>query len=256
MVRPGRARQDAGMPRIHVEIAAPEALDPALRGADFDELWQGLTGPVCREHRTRRVERVATQLGPAFAKRFCGVQPKNWLRIRWTSAPRARSQAGREAAICRLLVERGFVAPRVLLLAEELRCGRERRSLLLTAALAGQPLCADPAALADDDRLLAIATELGRVLARGIHLPDLGTDHVYLLPGGGIGLLDFTNARSAPRPRAREVARSLIRLFRSPGADALVARGVHERMAERYLDAAGRSDARAAWRRLARERLR
>lgn len=238
--------------RIHCPEAA---LQDSLGGSSFEELWKQLRGPVCREHRTRSTQRVETQLGAAFAKRFGSVQLKNALWLRWGSRPRVRSQAAREAEIIRALESRGFAAPRVLLLAEELGLLREQRSLLLLAPLEGRPLCEVDAALRDETLLLRIARHLGRVLASGILLPDLGTDHVFLLPNGDFGLLDFTNASCSQRPRARAVARALIRFFRSPRSQELIERGAHVRFAETYLESAERPDAMTAWRVLARTRL-
>jgi predicted Ser/Thr protein kinase len=237
-------------------IQCPEAaLQDSLGGCSFEELWELLRGPVCREHRTRSTQRVETQRGAAFAKRFGSVQLKNVLWLRWGSRPAVRSQAAREARIIDALASRGFAAPRVLLLAEELGLLRERRSLLLLAPLEGRPLCENDAALQDETLLLRIARHLGSVLASGILLPDLGTDHVYLMPNGDFGLLDFTNAYCTRRPRARTVARALIRFFRSPRAEELIERGAHARFAATYLESAERPDAMSAWRKLARTRL-
>ncbi len=191
-----------------------------------------------------------------FAKRFISVQPKNWLRLRFSQQPRAQSQAGREAAICQLLQRMGFYPPKLSLWAEELGPWREQRSLLVCKEHAGPPLCDKSKLLSDDAYLLAIASKLGAIEAAGIHLPDLGTDHVFLLPEGKIGLLDFTNARSAPRPSAREVARAILRFFLSPRAELMLARGVQQAWAEQYCQAAHREDALSKWKTLAKERLR
>ena len=255
MARVRPQRQDAGMPRTRIEHAPDSPLRESCQGLDFEQLWARFVGPEVRAHRRRQVLRCEHDGRVLFAKRFLSIQPKNWLRLRLTEKPRVRSQAAREAAICELLRNGGFHPPRVLLWAEEIGFVRERRSLLLCEAHAGPPLCDEGGVLTDDARLFAIADELGAIEAAGLHLPDLGTDHVFLLPGGALGLLDFTNARSAPRASAREVARALVRFFRSPRSDLMLARGVQHAFAERFCKAASREDALPRWETLARERL-
>lgn len=226
----------------------------SLRGASviaFDEAWDKWKGEVVDENNLRNVERVRFGETTTYLKRFHGIQSKNHWKLRWQK-PRTHSQAERENAIIHALNAAGFGTPRVMAWGHELRRNRELRSMLITNAYDGTAV----SALTPERRLQLlpeIADELGRTVAAGIFLPDLGLDHVFLLRDGSFGLLDFHNARRSSRPRRRELARALVRFFRSPGAeDCQLAR---DEFADRYLRAAGRPDAMRWCRRLFAARL-
>ncbi|MFQ5506951.1 MAG: methyltransferase domain-containing protein, partial [Planctomycetota bacterium] len=219
---------------VHID---PDRLGE-LRELDFAGLWR-LQGTRIDTNRLRSVELVQTPCGEAYLKRFLGIQWKNALKLKLSTRPRCRSQADRERRIIRALDDAGFRPPVVLAFGEETRLGIERCSLLLTAPLAGRPLTGMRLE-SDRDLLGRVASELGRVLAAGIFLPDLGLDHVFLLEdGGGLGLLDFHNARTKPAPSTREIARAIVRFFESPGGAALVRAGAVPAFTRTLLAAAG-----------------
>jgi hypothetical protein len=232
---------------------AHEAIGDAL-AEGFAAAWNDLQGETIDSNRLRRVERLTTASGPRFLKRFLGVQPKNAIKLR-LQAPRCRSQAEREVRVIEALARHGFRVPEVLAWGDECGTWRERRSLLLLAPLAGQPISELTAP--ERDLVLRVAHELGRAIICGVFLPDLGLDHVFEPgpPETGFGLIDFHNARFWPAPGRRELGRAVVRFFRSPGGTRLVQRGLVEDFARTYLQGAGRPEALAITLRLCRERL-
>jgi hypothetical protein len=212
----------------------------ALARGGFAAVWDGLRGDVVGENRLRRVERLAAVGAPRFLKRFLGIEAKNALKLR-LYAPRCASQAEREQRIIERLHDAGFGAPRVLAAGAELGAWCERRSLLLTAALSGRPL--SEIATPSESLLEAVADCLGRSVASGVFLPDLGLDHVFVGTGDRLALLDFHNARTWPAPTRRELGRAVVRFFRSPGGEALLARRLYAPFAHAYLRAARRDEA-------------
>ncbi|HMQ21104.1 MAG TPA: lipopolysaccharide kinase InaA family protein [Planctomycetota bacterium] len=224
------------------------------RGAatlSFDEAWDRWRGDLVDQNRNRDVERVDFGRTVGYLKRFHGIQLKNHLRLRWQQ-PRCHSQAAREVAIMHALCNAGFHPPRVLAWGQELAGNRELRSLLLTESFDGRPL-SDHGPEAVVAHLPDVAEELGRSVAAGLFLPDLGLDHVFVLSNGNYGLLDFHNARRTKRASARELGRALVRFFTSPGSDAIQEH--REDFAARYLAAAGRPAAQRATLRLFASRL-
>ena len=208
-------------------------------GLSFEDAWDRWSGEVVDENNLRNVERIEFGRTTAYLKRFHGIQTKNHWKLR-LQKPHSRSQSERENAIIHALHSEGFGPPRVLAWGHELNRNREVRSLIVTAAHPGTALSDLPPE--DRNRLLPeVADELGRTVASGIFLPDLGLDHVYTLADGSLGLLDFHNARRSSRPRRRELARALVRFFRSPGAEDCQA--AREEFAQLYLTAAERLDA-------------
>jgi len=214
-----------------------------LDGLSFDAAWTRFHGPEVDRNRLRHVEHVDTSLGPAYLKRFHGIQLKNAIKLRW-SRPRCRSQAAREVGVIEALARIGWGVPEVLAWGEDIGLFFERRSFLLTAELSGRPLCErDDLAQAP---LLDLADRLGSLFAAGLCLPDLGFDHVFE-DGRGYSLIDFHNARTGPPATDYEVGRAVVRLFRSPGGAPLVDAGLVAPFLERFVAAACR---RAASRRI------
>ncbi len=246
------------MTREQIWLANPGPCPASFRGLRFEELWKLLDdadGQRIDENRLRHVVRRTHEGRELYVKFFEGIQLKNALRLRFLSRPRCHTQAAREHAVIRGLRSCGFRVPEVLLRAERTRFGHELSSILVLAPLDGFPLETRLGELGTEAYLTVLATRLGMMVKAGIFLPDLGTDHVFCDSRSGFGFLDFHNARFAPRPSNRELARAVVRFFRSPGAELLLERSLLWPFAERYFHSAGRPQAREALERLAKERL-
>lgn len=225
----------------HVLWINPECSPPAqLDGATFHAAWSGLGGTRIDQNRLRSVERIETDAGTIYLKRFFGIQLKNELKLRLLQSPRCKSQAMRERLVIQRLRNLDYRPPVVIACGEETSWGHEHRSFILTRALTGTPL-AD--INAGDELIGDVAEHLGRIVHDGVFLPDLGLDHVYVAESGAYELLDFHNARFGPAPGRRELGRAVVRFFRSPGGPDLRAHGLLEPFVRRYLRAAGRDDA-------------
>ena len=222
-----------------------ELIEDAGQAPSFAAAWDQWRGQTVDENRLRHVEELRLLGRSCFLKRFHGIQWKNQLKLA-AQKPRCASQAGREAKIIAALAARGFHPPKLLAWGAETHAGREQRSMILTEDLHGTPL-SDVSLPVRREILCDAAEELGRTVQAGIFLPDLGLDHSYVLEHEGFhgkprwGLLDFHNARLCKRPRRRELARALVRFFRSPGAEPCL--DLKTSFAKTYLEACGRMDA-------------
>jgi SAM-dependent methyltransferase len=172
------------------------------------------TDPVAVPNRLRAVHRVFGADGRRyFLKSFRAIQPKNLLRDLLT-APRARTDAEREARVAAALRAAGFAAPRPVAVG---RSGRA--SLLLLAELPGEPLARRiaagrcPPALAD-----RVADHCGLLWRSGFALPDLSADHVFVdgddPATARLGVLDLHDGRLG-RAGPRTLRRCLRRFLRS-----------------------------------------
>ncbi len=205
------------------------ALFPSLRHALDRSV--GLAAP---RNRRREVHRLEADGRVWFLKVFAGVQAKNRLSLA-LHRPRVATEAAREAAMCSALTALGIGAPRVVAVGR-----RGSASWFLCARLPGQPLDARLAAGAGRPVLLAAARFLGATFERGVRLPDLATDHVFVLDGGGFALLDLHNAslgRDSRRARHRALVHAARSLRRSPISARLAMRAAVE-----LLRAAGAGD--------------
>lgn len=238
-----------------LEILSPILAEHLGEAPGFDRVFLGLRGEVVDRNRGRSVERIEGTGWTGYLKRFEGIQAKNHRKITRRTEPRVGTQAEREVRIMEALGHAGFGHPEILAWGSEVERGREQRSWLLTKELAARAL--DEIEPQDLDRslLARVAGELGRTVAAGIFLPDLGLDHVYVDDEGRLFLLDFHNARTDPTPRSRELGRALIRFFKSPGAERARQALSFEEFARLYLEAAGRPEAMGRALALARSRL-
>ncbi len=160
-------------------------------------------------NRWREVRRITADGATWYLKVFHRMQWKNALALRCT-APRARNEAEREAAMARALRAAGFDAPRVVAIGTQ-----GRSSYFLCAALPGQSLRARLQQASAPDLLLAATRFAERALAAGFCMPDLSADHVFVQDETGdpsepghskpghtaapvrFALLDLHNARRA-----------------------------------------------------------
>ncbi len=238
-----------------LKILSPMIQEYLGEAPSFDRIWSDLHGEVVDRNQGRYVEKITGPWGIAYLKRFEGIQGKNHRKITRATEPRAATQTEREVRIMAALAQEGIGVPQILAWGSEVEGGREKRSLLLTSELPATALDQLPPANLDRSLLARVAGELGRTVASGIFLPDLGLDHVYLGAEGRLFLLDFHNARTRPAPSRRELGRALIRFFRSPGGDRAREVLPFEEFAARYLEAAGRPEAMGRALGLARKRL-
>ena len=123
----------------------------------------------------REVRRIELPAGTWFLKIFHRTQLKNRLRFR-SSPPFCSSDAEREMLVAQALLDRGIATARPVAVGR-----RGAASFYLCAELEGQPLRKLWAGGTRGRALLmAAAGFAGGLCARGVRLPDLSADHVWL----------------------------------------------------------------------------
>ncbi|MBK8096393.1 MAG: methyltransferase domain-containing protein [Planctomycetes bacterium] len=186
--------------------------DERRRFADLAAALRVPNEPAAPPNRLRRVLRLVQDGRTWFLKIFEHTQFKNRLHFAF-SAPRARDDAAREAAVTQALRAGGIEAPRPVAI------GRDGpRSYYLCAPLPGAPLAELLAQGRVDDRIArAVAEFCGDVLRRGFLLPDLSADHVFVrreLAFFHLGVLDLHNGTvQEPGVPPLAVAIRLLRRF-------------------------------------------
>jgi SAM-dependent methyltransferase len=190
--------------------------------------------PAGPRNRLRDVLRLDTPLGRYFLKRFRRTQWKNRLRFALTP-PRAADDAGRECAMTLALRASGHAAPRPIAMG---RAGAA--AYYLCAALPGKSLAEALAHGVDATLLRRAARHCGRLLAAGFHLPDLSADHVFVVPDGGLAVLDLHNgALAGAGPPPTRLLRRVLRRCRGSMRGVALAPRVALRCAASLLRAAG-----------------
>lgn len=195
-----------------------------------------LAAPANRQREVRRIE-----LGGRvyYLKIFHRTQAKNRWRNRLTQ-PRCGLDAEREHAVGAALRARGIETARPVALGR-----RGPASYYLCAAVPGASLrtCLERGGR-DPDLVPGAALFCGEILRRGVVLPDLSAEHVFVLDSGaGAGsprfaVIDLHNGRLASRPRRRDVRRMLRHCQRSV-RDLPLPRRAAQAFAVRLLRAAG-----------------
>lgn len=210
--------------------------------ADLDAVQRLPAEPAAPPHRWRRVLRLRVEDRTYYLKRFARTQFKNRLRGLLTR-PRATHDAHREAAMARALRAAGVDAARPVAVGR-----RGATSWYLCAAVRGVTLrewiAAGRATAALGDRVARMA---GSLLARGLVLPDLSAEHVYVSAPpdrGGDHVLQLIDLHNGALRRAgrRDATRILGHFARSVrGLD--VPRRQALAFAVRMLREAGMADA-------------
>ena len=187
--------------------------------------------PSAPPNRFREVRRLETAHGIYFLKCFWKTQAKNRLRNA-LSAPRCRLDADREYLISAALEAHGAGAARVV------ATGRKGgQSFFLCARIEGSPL----SELGHECRWSrAVAEFLGGVLRRGIVLPDLALQHVFVLQdeeSASYSIIDLHNG--AQRAVRAADLRRILRRFARSARGLSVRRFTALRFAARLVHAAG-----------------
>ena len=173
--------------------------------------WQ----PAAPPNRLREVRRIELHGHAYYLKVFHRTQPKNRLRFAVTR-PRARADAERELRVTQALVELGIETPRAVAHGH-----RGPSSFYLCAELRGTALVDLLREGRGTPELLRSAARFcGGILRRGVILPDLSAEHVFVRPGdrgGGFrfSVLDLHNGSLSSRVSARSAARVLKHFLRS-----------------------------------------
>ena len=170
--------------------------------------------PAGPRNRLRDVRRLWVRGKRYYLKHFHATQWKNRLHFARTR-PYARTDAEREAGVARELTARGLDAPRVLAV------GRNgEASYFLCAELRGEPVVNRLGRGAFDNDLVRRAAEYcAEVARRGVWLPDLSADHLFVrFQRDGqprFAVLDLHNGRVDYCPTLRDHVRQLRRWQKS-----------------------------------------
>ncbi|MEM7203042.1 MAG: methyltransferase domain-containing protein [Planctomycetota bacterium] len=170
-----------------------------------------LAAPRNRQREVRCIK-LGTQC--YYLKVFERTQTKNQLRFAVTR-PRCRTDAERELGVALALRDRGIRVARPIGIGR-----RGPTSFYLCAALPG-PSLRERLAAGRWTRDLArrVAAFAGGIATRGVVLPDLSADHVFVLdgadPAGEFAVIDLHNGRLARRASIRDATRMLRRFAKS-----------------------------------------
>jgi ubiquinone/menaquinone biosynthesis C-methylase UbiE len=194
--------------------------------------------PAAPPNRLREVRRIQLQDRSYYLKVFHRTQPKNRLRFAVTR-PRTRTDAERELRVTQALAALGIDTPRAVAHGH-----RGPSSFYLCAELPGTALVnllregrGTPELLRDAARFC------GDILRRGVILPDLSAEHVYVRPGDRdsgfrFSVLDLHNGSLSSRVPLRSAAR-VLKHFRRSVKGLSIPRPHAMRFAARLLKAAG-----------------
>ncbi len=195
--------------------------------------------PAAPPNRQRDVLRLLLRGQAWYFKRFGPTSWSNRWRFR-TTRPHARDDAEREVLVTMALREHGIETPRPVLRGRD-----DDGSYYLCAELPGRSLRSwlreGPVA---PGMLLLCAAFCGDVLKKGIWLPDLSAEHVFVrqeIAFFHFGLLDLHNGTVAPPgPPPLWLLRRVLRHFGRSVQDLPIRRALALRFAARLLRNAGR----------------